>query len=333
MAKPLRFRRSTERWTPGRVKSELYQALDANLGATMTTPWFKQPEGYDARRFEMENGDTALFCWSDDVGYWMGNTETPRALWQTNKVTFEEAPNPVSEWAERELLTQLYEESPWLEPYPNLSWFFLPVFLSKDGRETSRDFFSEHAAGFPDADSDDALAFYEELLATDAITDRHLMAGKLGTTEQLHLGRMSAAMSEFTVAKILHEQGYDLTPEHEVSTGHSIDFRVDRPGEESTLVEVTRPLPTERRSANSAVRAIRETVETKTSGQLEVHGGGITLFVDCSSFDDADWNELLNARPDVGHRPAVVFRARPDGSVEGYTKGSVTLSLPDGIDG
>jgi hypothetical protein len=144
---------------------------------------------------------------------------------------------------------------------------------------------------------------------------------------------MSAAMSEFTVAKLLHEQGYDLTPEHEVSTGHSIDFRVDRPGEESTLVEVTRPLPTERRSANSAVRAIRETVETKTSGQLEVHGGGITLFVDCSSFDDADWNELLNARPDVGHRPAVVFRARPDGSVEGYTKGSVTLSLPDGIDG
>lgn len=334
MAKPLRFRRSDERWTAGRVRSELYGALDANLGATMTSPWYKQPEGYEARRFEMDNGDVALFCWNDHVGYWLGNTETPRALWQTDKERFSKAPGDVAEWAQTELLAQLYEEDPWLESYPDLAWFFLPVFLSKDGRETSREFFREHAAGFPDTDSDTALAFYDELLGTDALTDRHLMAGKLGTTERLHLGRMSAAMSEFTVAKLLHDGGYELTPEHEVSTGHSIDFRVDRPGEASVLVEVTRPLPTERRSASSAVRAITETVETKTSGQLSEHGGGIVLFVDCSSFRDDDWGEIMAARPDVGFRPAVIFRVRPgrDDEVEGYTKGAVPLSVPEGID-
>ena len=334
MAKPLRFRRSDERWTAGRVRSELYDALDANLGATMTSPWYKQPDGYEARRFEMDNGDVALFCWNDSVGYWLGNTETPRALWQTEKERFSKAPPVVADWAQTELLAQLYEEDPWLEDYPNVAWFFLPVFLSKDGRETSREFFRDHAAGFPDTDSDTALAFYDDLLRTDAVTDRHLMAGKLGTTEQIHLGRMSAAMSEFTVAKLLHEVGYDLTPEHEVSTGHSIDFRVDRPGEESVLVEVTRPLPTERRSASSAVQAITETVETKTSGQLREHGGGIVLFVDCSSFRDDDWDEIMAARPDVGFRPAVVFRVRPgaDPEVEGYTKGSVPMSVPDGIE-
>ncbi|MFB6362350.1 MAG: DUF5784 family protein, partial [Halobacteriales archaeon] len=33
-------------------------------------------------------------------------------------------------------------------------------------------------------------------------------------------------------------------------------------------------------------------------------------------------------QPDVGHRPAVVFRLRPDGSVEGYGQGAVPLELP-----
>lgn len=332
MAKPLRFRRSNEHWTAGRVRSELYQALDANLGAEMSTPWFKQPEGYDARRFDMDNGDVALFCWNDDGGYWVGNTETPSTLWRTNKVSFATAPAAVSEWAERELLATLYQESPWLEDFPVLSEFFLPVLLSKDGRETSRTFFKQHAAGFPDASTEKALTFYEDLLRTDALQDRHLMASKLGTTERLELARMSAAMSEFTVAKLLYEVGYDLTPEYEISTGHAIDFRVDREGEEPTLVEVTRPIPPERRSASSPIRAIRQTVETKTSGQLQVHGGGVTLFVDCSSFDDDDWSTIYEQRPDVGHRPAVIFRARPDGRVQGYSVGAVPLTLPEGID-
>jgi len=41
------------------------------------------------------------------------------------------------------------EEDPWLAAYDHLAWFFLPVFFSKDGRESTRNFFREHAAGFP----------------------------------------------------------------------------------------------------------------------------------------------------------------------------------------
>ncbi|MFB6164942.1 MAG: DUF5784 family protein [Haloarculaceae archaeon] len=331
MAKPLRFRRSTERWTPARVRSDLLAALDSNLGAQMRGPWFREPDGYEARRFEMDNGDVALFAWNDDGAYWIGSTETPSALWRTEKYTFAEVPDPIAEWAQRELLAQLHEESPWLAEYPHLSEFFLPVLLSKDGRETTREFLSEHAAGFPDADADEALTFYEELLATGALSDRHVMAGKLGTSEHLNVGRMSSAMSEFTVAKFLHDTGHEVTPEIEVSTGHFIDFRADRDGT-AALVEVTRPKPPARRAANSAVKSIRETAETKTSGQLQAHEGGVTLFVDCSSFTDDEWASILAEQPEVRHRPAVVFRARPDGSFEGYTKGSVPLALPDGFD-
>jgi len=328
VATPLRFRVSTEHWTEGRVRAEIYRALDANLGATMASPWYKPPAGYQAKRFEMDNGDVALFCWNDDA-YWMGNTETPKTLWGTNKVTFDEAPDPVSEWAQRELLAQLYEEDPWLEETPKLAWFFLPVFLSKDGRETTREFFREHAAGFPDASRETALEFYDDFLETGVLDEyRYVMASKLGTSEYLNLSRMSATMSEFTVAKLLSEQGYDVTPEIEISTGHSIDFRVDRADAETALVEVTRPVPPGDRAANSAVTAIRQTAANKTSGQLEEHGGGVTLFVDCSSFTDQQWNEIKNATPDVGHRPAVIFRVRPDGWLDGYTKGSVPVELP-----
>ncbi|MFW6437256.1 MAG: DUF5784 family protein, partial [Halococcoides sp.] len=147
MAKPLRFRRSAERWTANRVRSDVFGPLDANLGATTGRPWFREPEGYEARRFEMDNGDVALFAWRDDVGFWIGNTETPRALWGTDKYTFAEVPDPIAEWAERELLAQLHEEAPWLADYDAISRFFLPVLLSKDGRHTSREFFQEHAAG------------------------------------------------------------------------------------------------------------------------------------------------------------------------------------------
>jgi hypothetical protein len=312
------------------VRAEVYEPLDANLGAEMGAPWYKPPDGFEARRFEMDNGDVALFCWSPErsVAYWMGNTETPSSLWRTDKFGFGEVPGPVARWAERELLAQLHEEAPWLADYPTVSWFFLPVFLSKDGRHTTRAFFHDHAAGFPDADRDEALSFYESFLATGVLDPyRELMAGKLGTSEYLDRTRMAAAMGEFNAAKLLHDAGYDLTPEAAVSTGHSIDFRVSRGGD-AVLVEVTRPLPPDRRSADSPVTAVRETAGTKTDGQLEVHGGGVVLLVDCSSFPDDDWRAILGERPSVRHKPAVVYRMRPDGRVEGYTLGRVPLNLP-----
>jgi hypothetical protein len=255
------------------VRADVFGPLDANLGAEMRPPWFKPPDGYEARRFEMDNGDVALFCWSktDPVAYWLGNTETPSSLWRTDKFGFDEVPDAVSAWAERELLAQLHEEAPWLADYPAVSWFFLPVFLSKDGRQTTRAFFRDHAAGFPDAGSEEALSFYESFLATGVRASR---------------------------------------------------------GGDATLVEVTRPLPPRRRSANSPVAAVRETAGTKTDGQLEAHGGGVVLFVDCSSFPDDDWAAVRGERPAVRHKPAVVYRMRPDGSVEGYRLGRVPLDLP-----
>jgi hypothetical protein len=317
------------------VRSDVFAPLDDNLGATMRRPWFKPPEGFEARRFDVSNGDTALFCWTTDGwthdgragAYWLGNTETPSTLWRTDKFGFDEVPSSVADWAERELLAELYETSPWLEPYPHLSWFFLPVFLSKDGRRTTRAFFREHAAGFPDADADDALAYFEQFLATGALDDvRETMAAKLGTSQQLDLVRMTATMGEFVTARLLWEAGYDIQPEADVTTGHSLDFRVEGDGDVS-LVEVTRPLPPKDRSASTAVAALRETAEVKRSGQLAEHGGGATLFVDCSSFPDDDWAAIRGERPDLGHRPAVVYRARPDGRVEAYSKGSVPLTL------
>ncbi len=294
----------------------------------MTGPWYKPPEGYEAVRFEMDNGDVALFTWDDGRAFWMGNTETPSALWRCEKYAFDAVPAEVAEWAERELLAQLHEEAPWLADYPHLSWFFLPVLLSKDGRETTRAFLREHAAGFPDADADQALQFYETFLATGALDDyRYTMAAKLGTSQQLDHTRMAATMGEFNVAWLLTEAGYDLTPEIDVTTGHAIDYRADRGGS-GTLVEVTRPLPPTERAAGTPVAAVRDTAATKTDGQLSAHGGGVTLFVDCSSFADDDWAAVLAERPDVRHRPAVVFRVRPDGRVEGYAKGAVPLDLP-----
>ncbi|MFB6123270.1 MAG: DUF5784 family protein [Haloferacaceae archaeon] len=328
MARPLRFRYAPGRWTEGRVRSDVFRPLDANLGAESSRPWFKSPARYDARRFEVDNGDVALFCWNDEEAYWLGNTETPSTLWRTDKYGFDEVPADLAEWAERELLAELHEESPWLEPYPHLSWYFLPVFLSKDGRHTTREFFRNHAAGFPDATADEALAFYESFLSTGVLDDyRETMAGKLGTSQQLDLTRMTAAMGEFNAAKFLVDAGYDVVPEIEVTTGHSIDFRAELGDGGHPLVEVTRPLPPNRRSANTPVAAVRDTAETKTSGQLQAHGGGVVLVIDCSSFPDDDWRAVYGERPDVRHQPAVVFRARPDGSVEGYTKGSVPLDL------
>ena len=282
----------------------------------------------------MDNGDTALFAWNESEAYWIGNTETPSALWQTTKYTFEEVHYPVARWAQRELLAELYEDEPWLAEYDHLAWFFLPVFCSKDGRHTTRAFFRDHAAGFPDATREDACAFYDGFLSSGALDDhRYVMASKLGTSERLDVSRMSASMSEFTVAKVLTDAGYDVTPEIEVTTGHSIDFRADAADGTGALVEVTRPQPPARRFANSPVAALRETAETKTSGQLNRHGGGVTLFVDCSSFRDDEWAQIRGERPAVRHRPAVVFHARSEGEgrVEGYRKGSPPLDLEGGL--
>lgn len=293
----------------------------------MRRPWFAPPDGYTAKRFEMDNGDLALFAWTGDHAYWIGNTETPQALWRTEKFRFAHVENAVAEWAQRELLAQLHEESPWLREYPALSWFFLPTFLSKDGRETSRAFFSEHAAGFPIEEAGPALDFYEEFLATGVLDDhRHLMAGKLGTSEGLNLIRMAAAMAEFNAAYLLWAAGYEFEPEAPVSTGHSLDFRVETE-DGARLVEVTRPAPPRRRQAKSAVQAVKRTAATKVDGQLDKHGGGVLLLVDCSSFTDAAFQEVLDAKPAVGHRPAIVYRLEPDGTVTGYSDGAVDLDL------
>ena len=306
---------------------KVFRDLDRNLGATRRRPWFRPPDRYTGERFEMDNGDVALFLWNDTEAYWLGNTETPEALWRTDKFDFAAVPDAVSRWATRELTAQLHDESPWLEPYPHLSWFFLTVFLSKDGREATRAFFHDHAAGFPDATREEALEFYESFLRTRVLDEwREVMAGKLGTSEHLDLTRMTATMGEFNAAHVLVEAGYDVEPEIEVSTGHAIDYRADDDGE-SVLVEVTRPTPTGERSAGTPIAAVRETAATKSDGQLEAHGGGVVLFVDCSSFPDDEWRSVVAEEPEVHHRPAVVFRLRPSGRYEGYTKGSVPLDI------
>ena len=328
MAKPLRFRYSPRSWSDGEITDRLYRDLNDNLGATRKDPWYRAPDGYDAVRFEMANGDIALFVTSDSEGFWLGNTETPSALWRTEKFGFEEVPYAVSRWAQRELLAQLYDESPWLEPYPHVAWFFLPVFLSKDGRESSREFFRDHTAGFPDADPEVALGLYESLLRTGSLDQyRYTMAGKLGTSPVVDRTRMASAMAEFNTAKLLVDAGYDIEPEAPVSTGHSIDYRVED-GERVSLVEVTRPAPPHRRRTSNPISAVRSTAETKVNGQLDEHAGGVVLFVDCSGFRDDDWAAVRAERPDVRHRPAVVYRIRPDGSAEGYSKGETQLGLP-----
>jgi hypothetical protein len=295
----------------------------------------------------MDDGSFALFCWTDDdddpppgadggpAGYWIGNTETPSELWRTDKYGFDEVAYPVSRWVQRELLAGLHEDEPWLAAYPHVSWYFLPVFCSKDGAETTRAFFRDHAAGFPDATREEGTAFVEETLRPGTLDDyRATMAGKLGTSSSLDLVRMSATIAEFTAARILTDSGYDVTPEIEVTTGHSLDFRATDPETGAGhLVEVTRPQPTAGRSANSPVAAVRDTAETKTSGQLSAHAGGVTLFVDCSSFPADEWAAVRAAEPAVRHKPAVVYRAEPGGSIEGYRKGSVPLDLSGVIDG
>ena len=329
MASPLRFRKSDQRWTASRAERDIFDPLDANLGAQQTTPRFEPTGNWNIRRYDVDNGDLALFAWDDDHGYWLGNTETPESLWRTEKYGWRGVPHQIARWAQREFLAELLDEDPWLEPYDHLAWYFLPVFMSKDGRETTRAFFHDHASGFPDADSDDALAFYNDFLSTGRLDEyRETMAGKLGTSEAFDRVRMTAAMGEFNAAKLLTDAGYAPTPEIELDSGYALDFRVttDRG---PVLVEVTRPGRPAGRSAGTPAAAIRQTGAAKTDDQLAAHPDAV-LFIDCSSFHDDEWAALAGEHSGVGHRPAVVFRARPDGSVAGYEKGSVPLAL-DGV--
>lgn len=274
----------------------------------------------------MDNGDLALFAWSESDAYWLGNTETPEALWRTEKYTFEEVSYPLARWAQRELLRELRSSDPWLTEYAHVSWFFLPVFFSKDGRETSRAFFRDHAAGFPDATREDGLAFYESLLSTGVLDEhRYTMATKLGTSQQLDLVRMRAAVAELNAAKLLTDLGYEFTPEIPLESGYALDFRVHDP---ETLVEVTRPEPPTRRRAGTPASALRETVSSKTGTQLDAHPGAV-LFVDCSSFRDDEWFAIRDERPAVGHEPTVVYRMRPDSPPSGYLNGRTQLELSD----
>lgn len=333
MAGPLRFRRSREHWGTDRVRRELYEPLDRTFGATLADPWFV-PDGYEARRLEMDNGDFGLFCWTHHGedgtpdAYWLGNTETPEALWRTDKYTFDEAPTVVGQWAEDELFARLEVEEPWLARHEHLARFFLSVLFSKDGRETTREFFAEHAAGFPDADRDVTLAYYDAFLATGALDPhRYTMAAKLGTSQGGDWFRMAATMSEFTVAKLLVDAGFGFEPEVQLDSGYALDFRAD-----GQLVEVTRPRPpTRRQRADTAVAAVRQTGRSKNDGQLRAHPEAL-LLVDCSSFRDDEWHQVAGERPDIAHEPTVVLRARPDGSFEGYRVGRCPLDLGGVVD-
>ncbi|TKR25605.1 DUF5784 family protein [Natronomonas salsuginis] len=329
MAGPLRFRRSEGTWTRDRIRTQLLAPLDERFGARLDGTWFSVGDSrYDAVRLDMENGDFALVAFSPERAYWLGNTETPEALWRTDKETFAEAPYAVSRWAERELTARLEVTDPWLADYEYLTWFFLPVFFSKDGRDTTRRFFNEDAAGFPDASREAGLEFYESLFSTGTLDEyRYTMASKLGTSPGFDLTRMRATMGEFTVAKILADAGLEFVPEVEQDSGHALDFAVG-----SRLVEVTRPEPPARRShADHPVAAVKETGGAKRGDQLAKHPDA-TLFVDCTSFTDAEWAAVTGERPGVGHEPTVVFRARPEGWIEGYRYGPLPFDLDGGIE-
>ena len=328
VAGPLRFRVSRSNWSRDRVRQQLLSSLDDRFGAHMNDPWFACP-GYEAVRFEMYNGDLALFCWKPGEAYWLGNTETPQALWRTNKVTFAEAPPEVTRWAERELTARLETTDPWLTRYEYVTWFFLPVLCSKDGRESTKEFFHDHATGFPDATRDEALSYLDDLLKTGVLDDyRYTMAAKLGTSHGTDLTRMAATIGEFVAAGILHDAGLQFEPEIELGSGHALDYRVG--GEH--LVEVTRPLPPTRRDrADTAVAAVKETGSAKTTGQLKAHPG-TTLFIDCSSFTDDEWAAVRGEKPAVGYKPTLVYRARPDGSVEAYSYGTVPFDLSPAVE-
>jgi len=326
VASPLRFRYDPAGWSDQRVRQQLYQPLQSVANTAWVEP-HNELHGWETARFELDNGDRALFAWRDGEAYWMGNTETPSALWKTNKRGWEEVPFDLARWARKELLADLYAEAPWLADYEYLAWFFLPVFMSKDGTETAIRFFRDHAAGFPDADRDAGLSFYDEFLKTGVLEPhRETMAGKLGTSGQLDLTRMRAAMAEFTVAKLLYDAGYEFDPEIELDSGYALDFRAG-----DTMIEVTRPQPPAKRSnATTPIAAVKETARAKGRGQLDTHAGAL-LIVDATSFPDDAWRSLRAESPSLPYEPALVIRARPEGRIEGFEVGNVPIDVADAV--
>lgn len=344
MASPLRFRISDRGWGDGQFERRVVAPLDDKFGVSVERT--DRPEGHEGRVLRMKNGDFALFAWNGDGAYWTGNTETPEALWGTNKRRFRRVGGDVADWAEEELLRALENEAPWLERYPGIAEFFLPVLMSKDGRETAREFLRT-GAGFPNShsdsnshsnsdagvDADVALSFYDGLVSSDVFEGhRYTMASKLGTSEGHDRVRMEATMGEYNAARILHDAGYDVEPEIGMESGHSLDFRAKRNGTDA-IVEVTRPTPTGRRKASTPEEAVRETAEKKSEagGQLRENDG--VLFVDCSSFDDGAWQRIVNRKPVTGHEPAVVYRTRPGERpvTEAYLRGHTQLRLSDAV--
>jgi len=73
------------------------------------------------------------------------------------------------------------------------------------------------------------------------------------------------------------------------------------------------------------VAAVKASGNAKTRDQIAIHGNA-ALFVDCTSFRDDHWRQIIGEKPAVGHEPVVVFRMRPDGRTEGYVRGNL---LPD----
>ena len=344
MASPLRFRISDRGWGDGQFRRRVVAPLDDKFGVSVERT--DRPEGHEGRVLRMKNGDFALFAWNGDGAYWTGNTETPEALWGTNKRRFRRVGGDVADWAEEELLRALENEAPWLERYPGIAEFFLPVLMSKDGRETAREFLRT-GAGFPNShsnshsnsnsdagvDADVALSFYDGLVSSGVFEGhRYTMASKLGTSEGHDRVRMEATMGEYNAARILHDAGYDVEPEIGMESGHSLDFRAKRNGTDA-IVEVTRPTPTGRRKASTPEEAVRETAEKKSEagGQLRENDG--VLFVDCSSFDDGAWQRIVNRKPVTGHEPAVVYRTRPGEKpiTEAYLRGHTQLRLSDAV--
>ena len=330
MASPLRFRVSHERWNDDRFEREILRPLNDKFGATAERT--DGPEGYEGRVLRMGNGDVALFAWRPDGSnsYWTGNTETPKALWRTEKRAFEDVGGELGDWVQDHLMELLLNEAPWLGRYEGLAWFFLPVLMSKDGAETARGFLRT-GAGLPGVDADVALRFYERIVESGVFDGyRYTMASKLGTSEGSDRVRMEATMGEFNAAAILHDAGYAVEPEIEVETGHSLDFRASRDGD-SFIVEVTRPTPTGRRKAETPEHAVRETAAKKTEEGAQLRGNDAVLFVDCSSFEDPAWRRIVRKNPSGGHEPAVFYRTRPD-EVEAFLKGETRLRLTDAVE-
>ncbi len=329
VAGPLRFRRSDATWALERVREQLLSPLDAAFGAQLKDPWFSiEDDRYAAVRITMDNTDFALFCYRDNQAYWLGNTETPEVLWHTEKETFAEAPYAVARWAQQELTARLEVTDPWLAAYEYVTWFFLPVFFSKDGRDTTRRFFAEDAAGFPDASADEGLSFYESILTTGVLDEyRYTMASKLVTSAETDLGRMRAAMAEFNAAKLLNDAGLTFDHEVQLDSGHALDFEVD-----GSLIEVTRPEPPARRQyTDSPTTAIRDSGAAKMDEQLSKHPEAV-LCIDCTSFSDAEWKTITTDQPMTTHSPTVVYRARPNGRIKGYPIGTLPFDLHEGIE-